>query len=255
MTPEGYERRKAGGARAVVVAAAADWLVDTVGTGRTVHEWAGEQPNARPLTGRGTVYSVEAPLSGPDGRRRWAVRHYQRGGAAARLLDDRYARVSPTRPEVETAASCAARQRGVPTPAVIAGVWYPSGAFYRADLVTEVIPEVTSLADLLFSEDRDEGALAALDATGRLVRESGARGLSHPDLNAMNVLLSFDEAGPQAHVIDLDRATVSEVPSAAAGAAMLERLERSLKKLGRSSGRPLTGAESSTLRAGFEGKA
>lgn len=253
VIPEGYERRKAGGATAVVVAAAANWLVETVGSGRTVHEWAGEQPGAEPLRGRGTVYSVEAPVGGPDGSRRWAVRHYRRGGAVASLLDDRYVRVGPTRPEVETRASVAARARGVATPAVIAGVWYSSGAFYRADLVTELLPDATRLADLLFSTERDDRAIDALTVTGSLVRESGARGLTHPDLNAMNVLLRYDASGPRAYMVDLDRATVSDVPKASFGSAMLDRLERSLRKLGRSSGRPLTRAERAALRAGFQG--
>lgn len=252
MIPPGYERRTARGATGWAVAAAADWLAEVLASGGTLHSWAARQRDAEALHGRGAVYSVPAPAAGPEGRPRWAVRHYRRGGAIASLLDDRYLRGGRTRPEIETRASVDARARGVPTPAVVAGAWYAAGAFYRADLATELIGDARSLADVLFSDPRSEVALAALAAAGRLAREAGARGLDHPDLNAMNVLVEAGPA-PAAYVLDLDRARVHEVPSASSGRAMFERLTRSLRKLGRASGTPLSSEEVDALRAGFEG--
>jgi len=254
MIPAGYERCSADHATALVVSAAASWLDGVFGQGLTLHDWARGVGGAETLSGRGTVYAVDAPVPGPDRRRRWAVRHYCRGGHVVRVLGDRY--VAPrrprlTRPEAELRASAAARARGVPTPAVIAGAWYPSGLFYRADLVTELVPGAKSLAAVLFATARDERATEALTAAARLVRELGHHGVRHTDLNAMNIILTSDGSVPTPHVIDLDRAGISDAPGPALARSMRNRLERSLRKLGASSGRPLSRAEWSAFHAAF----
>ena len=255
MTPIGYERRMAGAAEGLAVIAAADWLERIIGSGLTLHAWAGERAGVEALRGRGAVYSIDAPLVGPDARARWAVRHYRRGGALASYLDDRYVSGGLTRPEREIRASVEARARGVPTPAVITGAWYRSGVFYRADLVTELVPAALSLADSLFSEERSADAVVGLARSGRLVRDLGEKGVLHADLNAMNILLSSERSEPVAYVIDLDRASVTDTPEAALGDSMRRRLERSLRKLGGSTGRPLSKDEWAALHSGFEGEA
>lgn len=252
VTPPGYVRRSSKSGEVLFLAAATDWLEQILDAGLTLYGWASNQPRRRTLSGRGTVYAVEAPVGGPDRRARWAVRHYHRGGAVASFLGDRYLAGGPTRPELEIRASAEARARTIPTPAVIAGAWYPAGLFYRADLVTELVPDATSLADALFATQRRPQRIPALAAAGRLARELGEKGLRHPDLNAMNILLSWDDETPKAYVIDLDRATMSEAPGVAPGRPMLHRLERSLRKLGASFGRPLSEVEWSALRAAFE---
>ena len=255
MTPIGYERRTVGAAEGLAVLAAADWLEKILGSGLTLHAWAGERAGVEALRGRGTVYSLDAPLVGPDARARWAVRHYRRGGAVASYLDDRYLSRGRTRPEREIRASVEARARGVSTPAVITGAWYHSGVFYRADLVTELVPGALTLADSLFSEQRSVDAVARLARSGRLVRDLGEKGVLHADLNAMNILLSSERSEPLAYVIDLDRASVTDTPEAALADSMQHRLERSLRKLGESTGRPLSKDEWAALHAGFEGEA
>ena len=252
MSPPGYDRLTVGEAEALVLSAARGWLETVLGADLTVHGWAGAEPGAQHLTGRGTVYSVGAPREGPDKRARWAVRHYRRGGAIAAYLDDRYLIGGQTRPEREIRASVEARARGVPTPAVVAGAWYRSGLFYRADLVTELIPDALSLAEALFGRERPAARRDLLRRAGRLVAELGRTGVVHADLNAMNVLVAPGDSESSTHVIDLDRAWVAEEGQSGYGDVMLRRLKRSLAKLGDESGEPLSDAAWSALDAGFE---
>ena len=226
-------------------------MTEALSAAATLHEWAATRVDAQTMAGRGLVYSFGAPVSGPDARSRWVVRHYRRGGAAASYLGDRYLAVGVTRPEREFGASRVARARGVRTPGVIAGAWYRAGAFYRADVVTELVPDATSLADWLGSRaaDTDGPGAAVVDAltrAGSLVATLAARGVMHADLNAMNVLL----AGGEAWAIDLDRATVT-AGEPVSSVAMARRLERSLRKVTEAAGAPLTEPEWAALRSGY----
>jgi 3-deoxy-D-manno-octulosonic acid kinase len=135
---------------------------------------------------------------------------------------------------------------------VIAAAWYRSGRFYRADLVTEWIADARTLADVLFAEPRAGGANECLERAGRLTRALGEAGVRHPDLNARNLLIGNAGAETPAFVIDLDRARVWGGGSPRLGRRMLKRLARSLDRLGAESGQPLSAAEWSALRGGFE---
>lgn len=247
--PPGYQAVSQGGARGFAWAPATEWLAAVLEEG-TVYGWAGRRAEeTRP--GRGPVQVVEAPLAGPDGAPRWAVRHYRRGGAVQALLGDRYWGFGRTRPERELQACTHARGRAVPTPAVVAGAVYRGGAsraagFYRADLVTELVPGARSLADRVREGSDLSGSLRA---AGALVRTLEGAGILHPDLSAGNVLL--DEAG-RAWVVDLDGAGPR---SRGGGPVMLARLERSLGKLRAAEGRSLSHEEARALRAGFEAHA
>lgn len=251
----GYERRHGRSFEAWVLPSAAPWLDDIIASGQTLVEWASARPDAKRLSGRRAVFSVQAPLPGPDERLRWAVRHYVRGGAVAPVLGDRYLALGTKRPEVEVLASVEARARMIPTPAVVAAACYRAGPFYRADLVTEVIPEARPLGRSLFDRPRGPESLRHLTRAGRLVREIGQKGLRHPDLNAMNVLIAAGNDGLDAFVVDLDRARVSDVGGGHPGASMIGRLERSLRRLGAASQAPLSDAEWSALSGGFRGLA
>jgi 3-deoxy-D-manno-octulosonic acid kinase len=239
---------------AFVVTGGLAWMERTLGGGGTLHGWASEQADRRELTGRGRVYSVPAPLPGPDRRERWVVRHYYRGGAVARLLTDRYLAVGPPRPLLEASAAGAARERGIPTPAAVAGAVYPAGAFYRADIVTEEIPQAADLAHVLFGSDPTPAEVereAALTAAGRLVRTLEQAGLLHPDLNAKNIVLHPAEDGPRAHLVDLDRCCARAAGVPAPAFPMRRRLERSLRKFQMRTGRGLGASEWAALRRGF----
>ena len=236
--PPGYVRHRFGSTRVMVHDDALEWARAVLADGGTLHGWAADHGEGSTFAGRGTVHAVPAPLSGPDHRPRWAVRHYRRGGAVASILDDRYLRLGRPRPFRELAASAAARERGVDTPAVVAGAVYPSGIHYRCDLVTEVVPGARTLARVLHDTDGTRGWLDAMAAAGRLVDALGEAGVFHVDLNAHNIV--FEEGDlARPWVLDLDRASVRSRPSEGAKERMRARLTRSVVKEGTPTGDPL----------------
>ncbi|MFO7892675.1 MAG: lipopolysaccharide kinase InaA family protein, partial [Longimicrobiales bacterium] len=105
---------------------------------------------------------METRSDGPDAPRgdapeRWVVRHYHRGGAIAPILGDRYLRLGAPRPVREYGTGRALERRGLPTPAHIAAAVYPSGIWYRGDLVTRWVPGSRDLAAVLFPGRSLEG--------------------------------------------------------------------------------------------------
>lgn len=243
----------AGGPVGFALEVAADWLRGILEAGRTVYQWAAAHPEALEMRGRALVFAVPAPVAGPDSRERWVVRHYHRGGWMARLLEDRYLATGSPRPEREARAAAAVRARGIPTPAVVAGVSYPAGAFYRSDLVTELVPGAADLAEILFSPyDGPTPRLEALRASGRLIRRLELAGVFHTDLNAKNIVIAGGEGGIEAHMVDLDRCRV-RVPGVAVPAfPMRRRLARSLGKLERLTRQPLASADWEALAQGWD---
>lgn len=254
--PAGYEGVDIGPVHAFAVREAVTWLREVLASGETLGSWASARASGTALAGRGAVFSVPAPVAGPEGRPRWVARHYYRGGAvAAPLLGDRYLALGHPRPLQELVASHNARARGIPTPAVVAGAIYDAGIWYRADLVTEQIPDGTDLAEVLFGQNEAKiDPAAALSATGALVRRLERTGILHPDLNAKNVVLARDGAEVRAHLVDLDgcRARAPGVPAPAF--TMRQRLERSLRKFGRRTHRPLSEESWTRLRSALADK-
>ena len=248
--PGRYER--AGGGTAVGFARRGDaaWVAGVLRDGGTLHDWAARRTDVRTLQGRGAVHVVRAPDGASDAGAHYAVRHYRRGGWMGPLLDDRYLAVGAPRPVAELHASEAVRRRGIPTPEVVAGAVYPDGMFYRADLVTRLVPGA-DLAALLWGDETFASAETALETTGRFVRTLEAAGVDHPDLNARNILLSPGGAGPEPWLLDLDRCRVLPDGRAADGAALRSRLRRSLRKIGQRRGRPLGRDAWAALSRGF----
>jgi 3-deoxy-D-manno-octulosonic acid kinase len=168
------------------------------------------------------------------------------------LLGDRYLRIGPIRPFHEIRASKAARERGILTPKVLAAVAYLKGPFYRADLVTEFIPEASDLVEALF-DTRRKGAggaaerLDALRAAGALIRQLARVGLRHRDLHAGNILLRWKGAVPQAHLLDLDRCDIGPAGRPISPTTMHQRLRRSLRKWERRTGLRVSEREWETL--------
>ena len=246
--PRGYTVLAAEGTEGFSWVEAAGWADSVLGSGATLHEWASREDGVETFKGRGTVYSVPAPAPGPDRMERWAVRHYQRGGLMATVLDDRYVAVGAARPDQELSANAEARARGIPTPAIIAGAMYTAGVFYRADLVTELVPDAVSLADVLFSESDGRPKADALWSAGKLLRMLENARIVHADLNAMNILIERESGAT--HVIDLARAAVLPLNGPPMDGGMRARLERSLRKLEDTSGRTLDDVEWAMLQAG-----
>ena len=145
--------------------------------------------------GRGTTCFLKT-ASG----RRYALRHYRRGGLMAHLMRDRFLwrGEEATRPFLEWALIYRLHRAGLPVPAPIAARFRRHGTHYTGDIITERLTTVGSLAQCLRS-----GALSLVSwiAIGRCIRRFHDLGVCHADLNAHNVLLSDDKV----YLIDFDR--------------------------------------------------
>jgi 3-deoxy-D-manno-octulosonic acid kinase len=246
--PSGYRLVDRRGERAFAWSGAVDWLQATLERDGTLAAWTAGQGSVAIDGGRGGTRSRTAPLAGPDGRSRWVCRHYRRGGWMAPVMrGDLYLRAGSLRPFRELDASTEARARGVRTPAVIAGAVYGAGPFYRADLITELVPDARTLADRLTSEPAERPA--SLRAAGRAVRALEQARVLHADLSAGNLLLAADGT---TWVIDLDRCRVLPERGPAPVGRMRRRLERSLTKLSELAALPLSETDWATLRANYE---
>ncbi len=278
--PPGYDAAHVGDSLVVARADLLPAAARALAAHGSLHAWAAARPGTKPLAGRGVTWAADAPEGVPieSGRAgsqapRWVVRHYRRGGAVARWLGDRYLGAGEPRPLRELRISVAARARRVPTPEVLALALYPAGAFYRADLATAEIPQAMDLAESLWAEhagaDDPSARMAALAAAGALLRELAAAGVRHPDLNAKNILLATADSGSMdglpatpaaaeglvAWVLDLDGARVGPPLSWRRRREAEARLERSLRKWERRTGRHLAPAEWAGLRAAIEADA
>jgi hypothetical protein len=162
----GFEVLEGPGATVLTRPEAAGWVRTCLARGQGLHASARMDRRASSLPGRYPVFVIpSAATSSPDGvaSGHWAVRHYARGGRVfAGLLGDRYLRWGRSRPHHEIRASRAIREAGIPSPRVIAAAVYPRGLFYRADLVTEFVPNTTNLGENLF-DDRRKGPGGAAD--------------------------------------------------------------------------------------------
>ena len=127
-------------------------LYDASRAGNAAATWFDEQWWSRRgevracAEGRGGVLYIEA-----DGRR-LVLRHYRRGGWIARWWTDRYLwrAASLTRSFIEWHMLYVMHRAGLPVPKPIAACYRRTGRYsYSADLLTEQISEVSSLATRL----------------------------------------------------------------------------------------------------------
>lgn len=158
-------------------------------------------------------------------------RHYQRGGAVARLLGDRYLwrGMAQTRPWRELQVNQHLYQSGLRVPQPLAARVCRQGRWYRADLLTVQIADAQTLAQRWAAQSVAEDDWSRL---GVAIAQLHAAGCDHADLNAHNLLFDQDN---QLWVLDFDRAAL-RATGGSWGEANLSRLRRSLTKIGTSSG-------------------
>jgi len=176
--------------------------------------------------GRGSISIVR------HGEQRWVLRHYRRGGWMARLSRDRYfwLGAARTRSFAEWRLLAELRRRGLPVPAPVAASYARGLLTYRADLITELLPQTRTLADAITGQALPPTQWQAI---GRTIADFHEAGVQHADLNAHNILLGpglpGSDAPPAIHVLDFDRGRIR-----ARGpweGAVLDRLHRSLEKV------------------------
>jgi 3-deoxy-D-manno-octulosonic acid kinase len=172
--------------------------------------------------------STSAASAGPARRREhWVLRHYRRGGQAARLSVDRFVWAGEDRVRAfrEWRLLRVLRERGLPVPEPIAAR-YERGRFtYRCDLLMRRIEAARPLSLIL------EGralSIAEWRTVGAVLGRFHRAGVFHADLNAHNLLQ--DERG-RVSLIDFDRGRLR--PPGSWRRANLARLHRSLAKLAR----------------------
>jgi 3-deoxy-D-manno-octulosonic acid kinase len=182
--------------------------------------------------GRGSAWFIATaaatPASGAVRRlEHWVLRHYRRGGQAARLSVDRFvwAGEARVRAFAEWRLLRTLRERGLPVPEPIAAR-YERGRFtYRCDLIMRRIEAAFPLSLLI---DTRTLTVAEWRTIGTVLARFHGAGVYHADLNAHNVLL--DERG-RVSLIDFDRGRLRTPGSWRR--ANLARLHRSLVKLAR----------------------
>lgn len=168
--------------------------------------------------GRGQALAVTTD-AGPA-----VLRRYLRGGMVARLSRDRYVFTGYQRSRSfrEFRVLARLREMGLPAPAPLIAGCQRLRLTCRAAILTRLIENTISLpqaADILEVEHWQR--------LGRTLQRFFAAGVVHPDLNAHNLLIDGDGHW---HVIDFDRARIEDQP--VDPAPMLDRLDRSLDKLG-----------------------
>ena len=154
----------------------------------------------------------------------YILRHYRRGGMIGRFLHDRYfgKNSSKSRPFQEFSLLLTMHRSGLPVPEPVGARLQQEGWFYRADLITKMIPDSVDLADYLSSQAM---ALEDWQRLGYVIAQFHHEGIYHADLNAKNILLDADK---KFYVIDFDKGCFRK-----AGrwkTSNLKRLQRSLMK-------------------------
>lgn len=221
---------------------ARDDLLDRVrkilrGSG-SLYDWARTNPRAEAISGRTTLYLVPGPEDG-----RWVVRKLTHGGLLAPLTGDRFLRAGVPRPFNELRVSERLRDRGIPTPAVMAAVVHPLGPFYRGEVAREEVTDAADLAACMFDAERtDEERRAAMRSAGRLVGRIHRAGLIHPDLNLRNILVKWTSPEPTAYILDLEKCRFGTFRRLGRR-RMLWRLQRSARRFEARSHRSITPEE------------
>jgi 3-deoxy-D-manno-octulosonic acid kinase len=220
LTP--FEVRRAGGAAGMAGYGSILFdarLVQQAGAEWFDPQWWGTRAEPVAAGGRGAAWYVDGPFGAG------VLRHYLRGGLAARFSRDAYwwRGADRTRSFAEFRLTRALHTLGLPVPRPIAACYWRAGLSYRAAILVERLPGVTSFAAL--ASQSGEGA--PWESAGRLLARFHRAGLDHADLNADNLL--FDPFG-KGWLIDFDKSSL-RIPATGWRESNPARLRRSLLKL------------------------
>ena len=114
---------------------------------------------------------------------------------------------------------------GLPVPAPIAARYVRGLLTYRADLITEHLPDSRTLADAITGAQLPREQWSAV---GQTIARFHREGVHHADLNAHNIMLEHAVA-PRVYLLDFDRGRIEARGSWEQ--EVLARLRRSLEKI------------------------
>jgi 3-deoxy-D-manno-octulosonic acid kinase len=145
--------------------------------------------------GRGSAWFVETPAGSA------VLKHYRRGGWAAKLTADRYLYMGliRTRSMQEFQLLSYMRDVGLPVPVPLAAFCVRRFAFYQAALLTLRIEQSHSLTDALRNHT------APWASVGKTLARFHAMSIKHADLNANNILIA---ASGEVYFIDWDKGEI-----------------------------------------------
>jgi len=176
------------------------------------------------LFGRGRLVRIEL------GGIRLLAKTMRHGGLLGSLLADRFVGDGRARELVALLADLAAR--GLSTPRfAFARARRDRGGFVRLDFATHELADARDGLAFLRAGPTPAARRAAVRAAGRTVRALHDAGVEHADLNVKNLLVR-DGPPAEAFVIDLEKSRRDASISRAAAVRNLERLARSVEKLG-----------------------
>lgn len=152
------------------------------------------------------------------------LRHFHRGGLIGRVNRDLYLRIGAanSRALCEFDLLSEMHSEGLPVPLPVAAQYVPFGLFYRADIITQRIPNARPLQEVLGDRELSSQLWRAIGAN---VRNLHDHGIFHSDLNCRNILINTSD---QIWFIDFDKCEKRE--PGVWKQANLDRLHRSLVK-------------------------
>lgn len=152
------------------------------------------------------------------------LRHFHRGGLIGRVNRDLYLRVGAANSRAlrEFDLLSEMHSEGLAVPVPVAAQYVPFGPFYRADIITQRIPNARPLQEVLGDRALPSQLWRAI---GAKVRNLHDHGVFHSDLNCRNILIDTSE---RIWFIDFDKCEKRE--PGAWTRANLDRLQRSFQK-------------------------
>lgn len=168
--------------------------------------------------GRGTTWFLQ--LNGLQA----AWRHYRRGGLFGKLIADSYIfhGWQKTRCYQEWQLLALMHDQGIHVPKPIAARAVRRGLSYRADLISEKIPNAQDLVSILQKQSLDPDMYQKI---GNEIRKMHSAQVNHTDLNIHNILIDEQQ---QVWLIDFDKCY--QQPGDEWKQGNWERLKRSFEK-------------------------
>ena len=182
--------------------------------------------------------------------RHMVLRKFLRGGLIGKFNRDLFLRTgkAKSRAMLEFDLLRWMHAKDLPVPRPVAARYTPSGPFYRADIITERIPDARPLEDVLRETSLYTPTWRAVGATIKRLHDHG---VFHSDLNCRNILIDKDET---IWIIDFDKCEIR-----GPGNWMTQNLDRLLRSFRKENARPLglhwDDEAWSHLLAGYSGSA